>query len=64
VEYEIGDRVREAFYVALREFGVNILHARDRIDVCAFAAEEFEESLHLIFIGLAIRPAKEAASHE
>jgi hypothetical protein len=39
--------VRKPFYAALREIGVNVLHARDWIDMCAFAVEEFGERLHL-----------------
>ena len=41
VEDELTDRVRESRNLPRRQLGRQIFHARDGIDVCAFAAKQF-----------------------
>src|SRR6476661_1787973 len=45
VKDEVGDRVGEAFHVTGGKFSGDVFHACERVDVGAFATEEFGEGL-------------------
>jgi hypothetical protein len=45
VEDELADAVGESADVALGHVGGKVFDTRERVSVCAFAAEEFDEGL-------------------